>query len=502
MLLRKKGNYLIYLEVGGYIPKSRNIKEMFSKKPNLFNILCFLREKGSLAKGVLVDIFTSNLTLSEIWEIRAELKRLKDQGVKVIGFLREGGIPELFLASGCSKVFVQSASRFILIGFSATINAFGGFFKKLNIELEAIKSGKLKAIPDILTKDTIPPELEQDAKRLIEELKRVLYDETQKFSGDLYFSGIVDSKTLVMNGGGDAVTDKTVIDIVKGEFGAVDIIYPQRKIQLIKIPAKKKIAILNMIGIVGENPYPNFISSSVFSGILKELTNDPRVDSVVVKVDSRGGDAGVAEVLSEGIKILSEKKNVYAFISSIGASGGYLIPIFANKIFATPFSAVGSIGVFLIKPNVSRLANKLGIKTHHISEGKFSNIFSPFKKLTPAEREILQKFTEDEHEEFIKKVAEGRAMPLEQVRKIADGSVFTGKRAKDLKLIDKIGSVLDVVELASDRKNLPIEEYPKIGFSEIFKIGAFEGSELINYFRTIDSCKVLSFFPLYIDRIF
>jgi len=132
----------------------------------------------------------------------------------------------------------------------------------------------------------------------------------------------------------------------------------------------------------------------------------------------------------------------------------------ANKIFSTPFSAIGSIGVFMVKPFLGKLLKRIGIDTQIVSFGEYSDIFSPYKKLSQAERKILENFVKEEHEAFIKKVADGRGLSIAHVKSIANGSVFSGVKTKELNLVDDFKSLPEIIHELSEGK-FQVQEFPK-----------------------------------------
>ena len=469
---------VVFVEIGGFIPRVRGFQEILSRRPTFSDILFFLWDMGHKSDGVFIEITPSNLSISEMWEIRRVVEILQKKRKKVVSFLKGGGIPEFFLADSCDRTFLQEGANYFLMGLSVHLNTFGRFFRKIHVELEAIKSGELKSIPDMLTKERMPDEVRKDIKRFLREIKHILIKSTKRFPSDIYFSGILSGKELVIMGVGDGVFSDTSFDLLKKEFGDVELIRLQKKFSPLRIKRGRKVAFVNMHGIVGSNPSPNVISPAAFSGVLSRLAENSDVESVVIRLNSRGGDAEASEILNENIKLLSRKKRTFISFSNVGASGGYLIASPASKIFATPFSAIGSIGVFLIKPYVAKLLDRIGVKTEIIKEGEMSTIFSPFKKLSQKERKVLENFVKEEHLNFMKKVSEGRGIPFAEIKKIADGSVFSGKRAKELGLVDELKSLPEVLEEAKDGKKLEIDEYPKINLYDIL-FPKFGGSRIL-----------------------
>lgn len=202
-----------------------------------------------------------------------------------------------------------------------------------------------------------------------------------------------------------------------------------------------KVAIVNVKGIIVE-------SKSIIDEI-KQYRKNPSVRAIVLRVDSPGGAVVPSQEIYEEIKRTVRAKPVVVSMGSIAASGGYYISCAATKIVANPGTLTGSIGVLIEIPNIKGLLDKIGVKAEVIKSGKYKDITSPLKPLQSDEREILQKLTEDIHEQFVKAVTEGRKIPLDRVRKMADGRAFTGVEAKQLGLVDEIGDLEHAVRIAA-----------------------------------------------------
>lgn len=202
-----------------------------------------------------------------------------------------------------------------------------------------------------------------------------------------------------------------------------------------------KVAIVNVKGII-------FESKSIIDEI-KQYRKNPSIRAIVLRVDSPGGAVVPSQEIYEEIKRTVKSKPVVVSMGSIAASGGYYISCPATKIIANPGTLTGSIGVLIEIPNIKGLLDKIGVKTEVIKSGKYKDITSPLKPLRSDEREILQKLTENIHEQFVKAVTEGRKIPLENVKKIADGRAFTGVEAKQLGLVDEIGDLEHAVRIAA-----------------------------------------------------
>jgi len=137
-------------------------------------------------------------------------------------------------------------------------------------------------------------------------------------------------------------------------------------------------------------------------------------------------------------------------MGSMAASGGYYISAKADKIVALPGTSTGSIGVIAQIPNVKGLFDKLGIEMQTFKGGKYKDMYSGFRELTPEEKEIMQKLVDDYYEQFVEVVAEGRGLSREQVRSLATGQLYTGAQAKELGLVDELGGLDTAIDLAAE----------------------------------------------------
>ncbi len=202
-----------------------------------------------------------------------------------------------------------------------------------------------------------------------------------------------------------------------------------------------KIAVVSVKGVI--------IDSSSTIEELKQYRKNSAIKAIILRVDSPGGAVVPSQEIYEEIKRTTKVKPVVVSMGSVAASGGYYISCPATKIIANPGTLTGSIGVLMELPNIKGLLDKIGVKSEIVKSGKYKDITSPFKPLQQDEREVLQKLIDDVHEQFIKAVSEGRKIPLENIKRIADGRVFTGIKAKELGLVDEIGDFDSAIKVSA-----------------------------------------------------
>ncbi len=215
---------------------------------------------------------------------------------------------------------------------------------------------------------------------------------------------------------------------------------------------------------------------------LRKASDDIQIRAIILRINSPGGSAVAAGQIYEEIKKVREKgKIVVSSLGDVAASGGYFVGVGADKIIADPSTITGSIGVIGAVPHLSELYKKIGIKVEMIKEGKHADMFSGIRKLTTEEVKSLENLMDETYREFIRVVAEGRKMSTGEVEKIAEGRIYTGIQAADLKLIDKLGGFSDAVETVKELTKIKIEPrlvYYREGgfFSQVgFGLGEFLG---------------------------
>ncbi len=184
---------------------------------------------------------------------------------------------------------------------------------------------------------------------------------------------------------------------------------------------------------------------------LKRYEDSNSVKAILLNIDSPGGGVAVSQEIYTEIKRLREKKDkiVVAYLSSTGASGAYYVSCAANKIVANPGTIVGSIGVIAEWVNYSDLLEWAKLKDIVFKTGEFKDTGSPSRALTDNERKYFQGLIDDMYVQFVEAVASGRKLDLQEVRSLADGRVFTGRDAKQRKLVDEIGNFQDAVDMTA-----------------------------------------------------
>ncbi|MCX7997971.1 MAG: signal peptide peptidase SppA [Leptospiraceae bacterium] len=207
---------------------------------------------------------------------------------------------------------------------------------------------------------------------------------------------------------------------------------------------------------------------------LNELEERNEVKAIILEINSPGGTVGASQEIYNTLMRIRSKKKIIVSVKDIAASGGYYIASAANFIFALPGSITGSIGVITMSPNVSGLLQKLNVKMNVYKKGKYKDILSTFKDPTEEEKEIISSLLESTYNRFLEDVAKGRNLSLNEVKKFAEGKIFSGEEALKYKAIDGIGGRKEaqekITELLELKEDLPIIEDEENPFDKIFEI--------------------------------
>jgi protease-4 len=250
---------------------------------------------------------------------------------------------------------------------------------------------------------------------------------------------------------------------------------------------KGNIGVVEIVGVIA--------SSKEVSRQIKLFRDDPAIKAIVLRIDSPGGGVGPSQEIYREIIKAREVKKVIASLGSVAASGGYYAASAADAIVANPGTITGSIGVIMEYANFQKIMEKIGLTPVVIKSGEFKDMGSPVREITLKEKAILQGVADEVHLQFVRDVAEGRSLGMEQVGKLADGRIYTGEKALELNLVDRLGNLEDALAWGAEMaeiKGKAVPVYPKekrLGIlkelvSTLFKQADISGT-VTDYFRYV-----------------
>ena len=221
---------------------------------------------------------------------------------------------------------------------------------------------------------------------------------------------------------------------------------------------KDKVGVVEVLGV---------IDGETAKRVVKELDafrDTDHIKAIVVRVDSPGGEVAPSQEIYDAIRRINPRKKIFVSMGSMAASGGFYVASAAEKVYANPGTLTGSVGVIMQMPNVRGLLKWAGVEVNTVTSGKMKDVGSPFREMTAEEREYFRDLLGDVHEQFIAAVAQGRGLEVEAVRPYADGRVFTGRQAKEWKLVDELGGLSEAVAAVGKLAGIegdPEVEYPR-----------------------------------------
>lgn len=425
-------------------------------------------------------------SLAIVQEIRSELLRSKAKGKKIVAYLEEGTMgDEYYLASVADKVIAPSSGTVGGIGQSINMVKIKGLLDKFGIEAQVLSRGKYKSTFNMLSSDVTKEQrlmvqyiLSDLYRQMVTDIEssrkgKISMEKLKEISDGSIFSagrakdlGLIDEVGYFRDAeraGADLYGTKDEISVVERK----DLFKEDTQEYLFAFP--NKIAVIEIDGdIVTGRSGQNVIFGGHTTGAddvcdqIKAAADDWQVKAIIVRINSGGGSAVASgQIYSELIRAKKKGKMIVASMGDLAASGGYYIASACNKIVADPGTITGSIGVIETSMlNYSGLLKMLGIKAESIKEGKHSDMFSGLRRLSTEEVRSINAYIEDTYREFVKAVADGRGMTTGEVASLAEGKVYTGKQAQDVKLVDKLGNFTDSVDFASSLAKIPGE--PKL----------------------------------------
>lgn len=449
-------------------------------------------------KGIVVLTDNNKLTRTQIEELKKELDILKKSKM-IISYGTQMDNDRLLLTSSVTKSIMSptASTQVNITGYNRELGYYKGLADKLGIKVEVIHVGDFKSYGENYTKNEMSPELKGELTRVYTESYNQFLNGVKKIdrttldkmilSGDLMAqdSNYLYSKHLIDELG--------YLEDIKSKYNIENTVAIQ-DYSVEDEEVKEKIAIIYADGDIqeGDTSIKDGITSKSLISMLKEAETDNEVKGIVLRVNSPGGSALTSDIINNYIKRM--RKPVYISIGSMGASGGYYISCAGKKIFADSSSIVGSIGVVSVIPNLEEMSKKLGINIDGVSYGEYSDLYSLTKQMTPEKREKIYQANLRVYKEFLKKVSDGRKIPIEKVEELAQGKIYLGTEAKNIGLVDNIGGLKDTIKQLGKDLKLSDYEVVELGYkkeiSDMFENDILNVKMLLNL-KEVDPQNIL-----------
>jgi protease IV len=460
----------------------------FSSTPGLNDILNNIKKASEDKKitGILIE----NGLLSPGWattdEIRNALVKFRESGKFIVSYtdyvLTQEGY---FLSTASDKIYMNPGAMIDFKGLSGEVMFYKKALDKIGVDVQVIRHGKFKGAVEPFILDEMSKENRAQIKDYVGSIwDHVISDisESRKIPvGEV--NKLADN--LAANNAGDALKNDLIDgvlyrDALLDTLRALSGIGKDEKVNTVsmskylKVPdpnrlfsAENKIAVIYAEGtiVMGKGNDSN-IGGNNYADIIRTQRLDSNVKAIVLRVNSPGGSAVASDIMWRELSLAAKAKPVIVSMGNYAASGGYYISAPATKIYASPVTVSGSIGVFGMIPNVGRLLkDKLGISSETVNTNSHSDFPSILRPMNSYEQKVMQKNIESIYSDFVSRVSEGRKLKTSSVDSIGQGRVWSGKSAMSLGLVDEMGGLSDAVKGAAKLAGIEkysLREYPVI----------------------------------------
>ncbi len=441
-------------------------------------------------KGISIETDGIRAGFTQLDDIRNALEDFKKSGKFVYAYGNVVSQSAYYLGSVADQYILNPAGGIDLKGLSTEVLYMKNFADKYGIGIQIIRHGKYKSAVEPFMRDDMSPENKEQLSTLLNDIWSINSNKiaTSRKIDSSQFRIVVDSlygaipDLSLKNKLADKLMQKSEYDqMLKSKLNL------KEKDKLAKVSFNKyinsysddskkdqQIAVLYASGAIYNGEGYQEIYADNFVKEIKKLTENDKVKAVVLRINSPGGSANASDEILFELQQLKKKKPIIVSFGDYAASGGYYIAMAADKIYSEPNTLTGSIGVFGMIPYFKEVANKNGFTAIPVTTNANSNMYSPINGVTPGGVTILTKSVEQTYKRFVHFVTENRKKSFDQIDEIGGGRVWSGTRAKQIGLVDELGSLQDAIAFAAQKvklKDYEVTSYPKkiSQFDQIFK---------------------------------
>jgi protease IV len=431
-------------------------------------------------KGIFLNLDMLQAGMASVEEIRNALLDFKKSKKFVVAYSEFSSEKAYYLASVADRFYLNPQGTIELNGLSSEVMFFKGTLEKLELQPYVFKVGEYKSAVEPFLLDKMSDPSRAQTTSFLNSLNDFMLKNiaTARKKDFAVVKNISDS--MLVHNAKDALTLGMVshlgyydqaTDFMKAKTG----VEKDKELEMVNLgtykkvadPEKKsgssrnRIAVIYASGdIVGGKGDDNTIGGKGMSEAIRKARLDKNVKAVVLRINSPGGSSLASDVIWREVMLTKKVKPIIASMSDVAASGGYYIAMACDTIVAHPTTITGSIGVFGILVNSENfLKNKLGITTDRVNTGKFSDVPTITRAMTPYEKMTIQREVDRIYEDFTTKAAQSRKMPLAQLKKLASGRVWSGLEAKQNGLVDVLGGMEQAIAIAARKAKLKEGEY-------------------------------------------
>lgn len=439
-------------------------------------------------KGISIETDHLNAGITQLDDIRAALEDFKKSGKFVYAYGNGVSQSTYYLGSVADQYFLNPSGMIDLKGLATEVTFFKEFADKYGIGIEVIRHGKFKSAVEPFLRNDISDENREQLSTLLNDIWKNTSDKiaaSRKIDAGQFKTvvdslyGMIPEQSLKYKLVDKLVQKSEYDDFIKSKIGASK----EDKLNKVSITNyinsidKDKsgdgVAVLYASGSINNGDKYGEIYSEKYVKYIQDLKNDDKIKAVVFRINSPGGSANASDEILYELQQLKKVKPVVVSFGDYAASGGYYIAMAADKIYSEPNTLTGSIGVFGVMPYFKEIANKNGVRSDIVATNANSAYYSSLNGLTPYGVAQVTRSVEGTYKRFVHFVTQNRKQTFEQIDNVGGGRVWSGVRAKQIGLVDDLGTLDDAVKFAAQKaklKSYNVTSYPKkkTAFEQIF----------------------------------
>jgi protease IV len=433
---------------------------------------------------------------AKISEVRDAVQAFRESGKKVFAYIEEApeGDKEYYLATACDRIILHPLGWLGINGIGGWVPFLKEGLDKLGVEAQFEHVEEYKTAYNMFMEKG----LTEAHKEMMESLYQDIFSEYVRAIAEARKKTESEVAALIDKGlyQGEQALQAGLVDSLLYEDELAGILQDRgralkkaRFSEYVRIsPAAlgletgRKVALIYAVGpIVGGDGAYNQIGSRTLSGAIRRAREDRSIAAIVLRVDSPGGSAVASDVIWRETFLAKKEKPLVVSMSDMAGSGGYWISMAGHRIIAQPQTLTGSIGVIGGKFSLAGLYKKLGITAERMTFGQKADLFSTFRPFSPEERRLIKDQILWTYDKFLSKAAEGRNLTREEVDRVGRGRVWTGRQAREIKLVDELGGLDKAIESAKNLAGIPAEEPVRLVVwpQKVSILGAIFGRQLI-----------------------
>jgi|694.fasta_scaffold124467_2 protease-4 len=435
-------------------------KSFFSSGADSFSEILYKIDRASQQpeiESVFLDIDSFPLGMGAAAELNDSLWKARKRGKNVHVALNNATLKEYLIASAAQSISLDPSGSIQLTGPKSERFYLKGTLDKIGIEANIVAKGAYKSAPETFNLKKASENSKKNIFENLDQAEKDIFNLVEK-SGRFKLGDWKKIKKLALLSANEALQNK-LIDKISHSSQAKDSLKEKYllgesanlKSRRLSLPSRIALIVasgdivrepVKLLGIMGSDQ----ITPDKIEKQLKRAQSDPRVKGIVLRISSGGGDVLASHQIANQVKQAAKNKPIVVSMGDVAASGGYFMAAPAKKILASPLTLTGSIGVFAGKPSLAALYKKIDLKKEILSRSPYPGIYSEAENWTQPERDIIARQVNSYYDTFVNYVAENRGLSREKVEAVAQGRVWLGSPAKESKLVDQLGGVIDSIE--------------------------------------------------------